>query len=282
MTAFDRISSAFSLTGSSLMSVAKILLQSGHCSIKSERRDEPVIIMGNGPSLRDAIDHNLDALRRYPTLAVNWAGNTEEFRLVKPRYYVLADPFFFVNVTEGLVDRLVKNLNSIDLPLTLFVPANKRAVAQVMFTNPKIAIETFNCVGVEGFSWLENMAYRYGWGMPRPRNVMIPSIMIALALGYKEIYLVGADHSWSQTLSVDEENRVISVQPHFYKDEAADRNVIAVHQKYKLHEIIYSLYVAFRAYHQIARYAGVVGAKIYNSTPGSFIDAFPRKSLPSD
>lgn len=281
MTAFDRISSSFSLTGASIMSLSKILLQSGRSSIKYEKRDTPIIIMGNGPSLRDAIENNLDTLKQLPTLAVNWAGNTDEFRIIKPRYYVLADPFFFVNVEEGLVARLVKNLNTIDFPLTLFVPANKLKVATRIFTNKYIDIDTFNCVGIEGFSWLENLAYKHGWGMPRPRNVMIPSIMIALALGYKEIYLVGADHSWSQTLSVDDQNRVVSIQPHFYKDEAADRNVIAVHQKYRLHEIIYSLYIAFRSYHQIARYASKIRANIYNSTPGSFIDAFPRRQLPA-
>ena len=48
---------------------------------------------------------------------------------------------------------------------------------------------------------------------------------------------------------------------------------------YHLHDILNSLTIAFRSYHQIAGYAAKIGAKITNCTPGSFIDAFPRSSL---
>ena len=37
---------------------------------------------------------------------------------------------------------------------------------------------------------------------------LIPSIMLGIWLGYREIYLLGADHTWTKTLSVDDDNRV--------------------------------------------------------------------------
>ena len=48
---------------------------------------------------------------------------------------------------------------------------------------------------------------------------------------------------------------------------------------HKLHNIMYSFYVAFRSYHIIEHYAKGIGANIWNITPGSFIDAFQRKKL---
>ena len=94
------------------------------------------------------------------------------------------------------------------------------------------------------------------------------------------MYITGADHSWTKTLSVNEQNEVVSIQPHFYKeDEKEEKRIKVDYLKYPLHQIIYSFYLAFKAYHSIQRYAEAKGVNIYNSTPGSFIDAFPRKNL---
>ena len=74
---------------------------------------------------------------------------------------------------------------------------------------------------------------------------------------------------------------MVSVQPHFYKDnEAEHERVKSVYRDIRLHEIIYSFYVAFKAYFAVERFARRCGAVIYNSTPGSFIDAFPRREIP--
>lgn len=100
-------------------------------------------------------------------------------------------------------------------------------------------------------------------------------------MGYKEIYLTGADHSWTRTLSVDDNNRVVSIQPHFYADNSAEQQrVTSVYSNVTLPRIINSFYIAFNAYHQIAGFADRIGVKIINSTPGSFIDAFTRSPLP--
>ena len=116
--------------------------------------------------------------------------------------------------------------------------------------------------------------------MPRPRNVLIASIMVALREGYRRIDLVGADHTWSRDIWVDDRNRVISVQKHFYEDNAKEfERVAQEYAGYHLHDILNSLTIAFRSYHQIAAYAASIGADIRNCTPGSFIDAFPRHEL---
>ena len=101
--------------------------------------------------------------------------------------------------------------------------------------------------------------------------------MLAFRLGFKKIYLAGADHSWLPQLSVDDNNRVITRQPHFYKDsEQHNKQVDAEYANIHLHEVLYSMYVAFRSYFVIRDYAERIGCKIINITPGSFIDAFER------
>lgn len=277
----DSIADFMSRLGSSVKSLVKIALYSRRCTIRKDAHEkERIIILGNGPSLAGAIEHDLSKLQSSPSLAVNFAANAEEFQMLAPRYYVLADPHFFNGVDDPNVKRLHENINcKVNWKMTLFVPSNfKNATAWL--NNRNVDVEYFNPVGTEGFKWLTDMAYRTGRGMPRPRNVMIPAIMIAILLGYKEIYLAGADHSWMKTISVDEQNRVISVQPHFYKDNEAERErVTTTYMNYRLHDIVNSFYVAFKAYHEIAAYATTHGIHIYNSTPESFIDAFERRPL---
>lgn len=239
-----------------------------------------IIILGNGPSLKETLAEYADRLREFPTMAVNFAANAPGFMELKPDYYLLADPHFFKSTEDPNVAKLLHNLNGIDFPMTLFLPASVRN-ADTAFDNPLLTLKRFNAVGVEGFAWVERLLFNSRLAMPRPRNVLIPAIMVSLWLGFKEIYLAGADHSWLKTLAVNEKNEVVSVQPHFYKEDAKEKErVISEYRGYRLHQIIYSFYVAFSSYFSIARYAASRGVAIYNSTPGSFIDAFPRRQLP--
>lgn len=269
-------------TFASAKSIAKIGLQSRRCRIaKASDSDQPIIIMGNGPSLADTMVTDGDALRRFPLMAVNFAANADEFYRFRPEYYVLADPVFFQSADHPNVVRLWRNLTErIDWAMTLFVPMRFLKVARQL-AGARLKVEGFNMIGVEGYGWLERLAYSSGRGMPRPRNVLIVAIMIAMKMGFDEIYLTGADHSWTRTLEVGEDNIVVSVQPHFYKDnEAEHQRVASVYKDIRLHELLLSFHIAFKAYFAIAHYAGHRHVAIYNATPGSFIDAFPRRALP--
>lgn len=240
-----------------------------------------LIILGNGPSLRTNLDNDLDLLRSADTLAVNFAANTPEFSEIQPTYYLLADPHFFDKAGDDPnVGRLIENLNSITFPMTLFVPAGARK-ADSYFHNHNLTVKHFSFTAVEGYTWFENAMMNSHRGMPRPRNVLIPSIMVGIWLGYKEIYLLGADHSWLKTLSVNDRNEVVSIQPHFYKEDSREQQrVNEVYMNRQLHEVLESMMIAFKSYHRIREYADRCGTQIFNSTPSSMIDAFERASLP--
>lgn len=266
-------------------SIVKLLVESRRCTISriDSANSKALIIMGNGPSLNDAFENHAPALESHPLMAVNFAANAEQFYRFKPEFYVLADPIFFSSDPHVNTALLWKNFRErVNWPMTLFVPA--RAVTQArQLVGPGIRVEGFNPVGVEGFHWLEDMAFASGRGMPRPRNVLIVAIMVAIRMGFKEIYLTGADHSWSRTLEVDDNNTVISVQPHFYKDNDAEHSrVTSVYKNVHLHEIMFSFHLAFKAYFAIRRFASRKNITIYNASPGSFIDAFTRRRLPDE
>lgn len=275
-----RVSEFLSRLCASVKGGVKIVIQSRPSGVRRAEQSGPLVILANGPSLRQTIDSRLESLRSVPSLAVNFAANAPEFQLLRPRYYVLADPHFFVNAESDNVSRLWRNLSLADWDMTLFVPVRYVRKSRGL-VGERVRVCRFNAVGIEGFHRFEHWAFSCGLAMPRPRNVLIPSIMIGLGLGYNEIYLAGADHSWLRTISVNDANEVVSVQPHFYKEEAGEQaRVVSEYRDYRLHDILDSFRIAFRSYHAIRRYADRIGARVYNATAGSFIDAFERRQLP--
>lgn len=242
-----------------------------------------IAVLANGPSLADSIAHHADTLRRMPTVAVNFMAATPQFEQLRPDYYVLADPFFFNGQGHDNIDALWQSLRYCAHPMTLCVPAPKAAQARRLLAGGtgKVSVATYNYIGAQGFAWFENWAYRHRLAMPRPRNVLMPAIMCAIAASYREIYVLGADHSWLETLRVADDNTVVSVQPHFYEDSRKELDRIAVHYRsIRLHQLLDSFRIAFASYHTLQRWAAHAGIAIYNSTPGSYIDALPRRPLP--
>ena len=268
-------------------SFGKALLLSRRPSAAGQPKEEPIVIMGNGPSLRETIAKDGELLKRSITLAVNFAANADSYRDIKPCLYVLADPHFFRVGEDGKssdpnVVRLWENIAATDWTMTLYMPC-KAIIPDFIKGNGNITVKRYNLTPGEGLKGPVHWLYRHGLAMPRPRNVLIASIMVALREGYRDIAIVGADHTWSRDLWVDDRNRVISVQKHFYKDNEKEfERVAQEYAGYHLHDILNSLTIAFRSYHQIAEYARELDASIVNCTPGSFVDAFPRADLNSN
>ncbi|MDE7438875.1 MAG: hypothetical protein K2M93_10370 [Muribaculaceae bacterium] len=267
---------------STLGSLIKVGVMSRKPSEASASAKGTLIIMGNGPSLRTAIDEDGEVMRKYDLLSVNFAPLAPDFAQLRPEIHVMADGVFFDESLPGNVGQLWEALRKVDWPMTLYVPAERKNSALLAAMPQLITVKYFNLTPVEGWRTVRNAIYRKGLGMPRPRNVLIPSIMIGIREGYRTIALVGADHSWSKTLWVTDNNRVVSVQPHFYKDNEKERErVESVYKDIRLHQIYESFAVAFRSYFAIEEFARKEGVQIWNCTPGSFIDAFPRKPLSS-
>lgn len=255
-----------------IKSLAKILLQPRRFKPQKARPEE-LVILGNGPSLRQTIDEHLPELHNRPLMAVNYMANTPEFQLLKPQYYVLADPHFFRATDDPMVQTLWRNLQTVDWPMTLLVPFGAKVPEGVK-------CRRYPFRAGEGTKWFRHFLFAHGLSMPRPRNVMIPSLMLAIWLGFKEIYIVGADHTWIKTLSVNERNEVVSIQPHFYKDGADELERQRIDYMHRpLHDVLEAQTIAFRAYHTISAFTSGRDIHIWNATPGSYIDAFPRKSL---
>lgn len=270
-------------TGASVASLLKVLLMSkGVSGQDDEGKGRTLVILGNGPSLRQTIDDDYDRLVTHDLMSVNFAALSPEFFRLRPRYYLLADGHFFnAYATDVNVRNLWQNFNKVTWDMTLLMPIKYRHLAKPFLMNlPELKTKYFNLTPVEGFKGLTHLIFSAGLGMPRPRNVMIPAIMEGIRMGYKKIFLCGADHTWTKTLDVDDENFVISIQPHFYEDnEEEHKRVRETYKGLRLHDVLGSMTIAFKSYWEVADFALKKGVEIINATPGSMIDAFKRQKL---
>jgi hypothetical protein len=277
--------------GQTIESIVRIILLSrikvkSPCEIK---KNDQVVILGNGPSLQHDLNTYPHFLPGKDLICVNHFPKTELFEAIQPSIFITGAPDLWLDDIEEKYVKQSKELfeamnKKTNWPLSFFIPfeAKKHSRWQNQISgNSNITIFFYNNIPVEGWNFFKNWCFKRNIGMPRPHNVMIPSLMMSLALGYETIYLLGADHSWLPEISVTDTNEVLINQKHFYdhdtsKGQPLDKRGIG---KRTLPELLYKFMTAFSSYFEIRRYADYREIKILNATKDSFIDAFDRIKL---
>ena len=274
----------------SLMTIIKVVILSRFRGwIKMDFKGEQCVVLGNGPSLTKTITDNPEFLKGKKLISVNHFPRFDLYEELKPEIWVtVARELWLNNVDQKHKDESRMIFEAIASKTTwkiaLYFPAEAKkykAWQEIVAPNPNIRIHYFNPTPVEGFRWFRNLLFKLNMGMARPHNVVIPSLMIGLNLGFKDIYLFGVDHTWMQELSVDDNNRVLVNMKHFYDEKQSKGEPVQKlgRGERKLHEVLNKFLRTFEGYFPIQEYAETQNAKIYNCTPGSFIDAFERLKL---
>ena len=243
--------------------------------LKNQGRGKDAYVLANGPALKSVMDKYLAKLKGNDCIVLNFFGNTDVFRLLKPKYYVLLDPAFFGGDSNERINesikRLIDNFQRVDWNMTLFVPASNGVInnAEKRINNARIKVVPFNATRIVGFKGFRNWMYAHNMGLPSTKNVLFPAIMLMLNLGYEHVYLYGAEFSWVKTYNVDEENgKIYTDDVHFYGN---DRIYL---EKGRFCFDIGCFHDALLCTYMIQEYAEHVGRLVINRTPGSFIDAF--------
>jgi hypothetical protein len=270
------------------LSILKVVVQSKFGKKLPQAKSLKCIVLANGPSLNQSIEKNLTHFIETPLICVNTFAVTDLFVKLKPTYYIMLDPFFWEKKNETVID----TFKSLELKtiwqLYLFIP--QHAVNEEVFINLKnknknIHIVTFNYTVFKGFPIISHWFYRNNLAMPQSLNVTIAALFIGINLGFKEIKLVGADHTWHKNLYMSNENILHNKVTHFYENDSEVKYVPFYKGGHiekgtqKAHEFFDIWSRTFYAYVLINNYAISRNCNIYNASEISFIDAFKRCSL---
>ena len=256
--------------------------------IRKDNTAKNIFILANGSSLNEEMGQfPSDFFLTNDVLVVNYFVFSDLYEKFRPKYYVLSAPdFFYDEPAEEFVenvDRLFSGIqDKTDWEMTLFVPflAKKQKLWQAKLTNQKIKIHYYNTAVAEGSYGMIKFMLNKQLGMPRVQNVLIPSLVFMIQTGFKHIYLLGVDHSWLKQIHVTEGNDVLMSHPHFYEQKIETMKVKkGKEDTRKLYEVLHKFYYTFKSYFALRRYAESKGARIFNLTEASYIDAFDRLEI---
>ncbi len=273
----------------SFLSILKIFIRSKYFVTIPKTSKAKCLILGNGPSAKKDMDILLENQFDLDILCLNKFPDTPFYEQIKPRHFVIVSTEFW---KKGAIEEYNTNRDNMikafikktSWPVNFFLPAaakKDKAFMEQFQSNTFINPVFFNTTPVEGNKTISHLLFNLKLGSPRPHNVLIPSILNMIWMQYKEIGLIGADHSWLETLSVNDHNEALLNQKHFYdENESKSRKVTRKGSSYrKLHEILEKFMLTFKAYFTLNDYAKSKGIKLYNCSSKSYIDSLERKPL---
>lgn len=251
--------------------------------------DSKMLILGNGPSLREQMPRLIEgkAWEQGDIMAVNFFAASEEFTVLKPKYYILSDPQFFreAGCSDRVRDMYKALAEKVTWPMILYVQyynPERFDYAKAVEGNPNIRIVRFHTTLFRGFRNVEFWCYRRGLGSGNFGTVVQNGEFIAMQLGYRTIELYGVDHTLLEGLMVDDDNRLCRTQSHYYDATPAEPKPIFVNATNPPRPYTMASYLAetaelFRGHEVLAEYARTEGIRIINRTKGSMIDAYERE-----
>ena len=245
-------------------------------------------ILANGPSLTNDIGNFIQQLSKKDVFVMNEFAISDLFIMLKPRYYVLVDPVYWMDdISEkenNLVVKLMNDLRAlVRWNLTLFVPifALKSERMNRIRENAHIKIIGYSSLSLNGFRFCRNHWYKKNIGMPSPQTVLNASVFLALNSGYKEINLLGADHTFIKQLSVGYDNLIYMEDHHFYDKEKTKKTPIVdgASKDWTIKKWMSIFMKMFESHYILKDYANHLKAKIYNLTSDTLLDVYDRKRI---
>lgn len=215
--------------------------------MKGRRHTDRCFIVGNGPSLTA---HDLDRLRNEDCFAANHIYKLFDKTSWRPKYYVIQDrytkmdcPLSSIEATYLFAGSYYLRCNKVCLSENMYPFYDKRDLVI------KDGLLTFS----NDISHFVSVNYTVTYSM----------MQIAVSLGYRELYLLGIDHTYA--VETNDKGAVLkhnNVRNHAYEDVNS--------------EVVANVVGMERAYRSAKKYADDNGVVIKNATRGGHLEVFSR------
>ena len=237
-------------------------------------------LVGGGPSVKNI---DLGTLKNEYTFVMGEFDNNPQFDSLNPKFYVIGDSVYF---TEGESKywnkQFEKKDKSIKSGTNIFVSLDARNFIEKynLFANHKFYYFGTQGIISENFPFNINLD-RY---LPWPKNSMLLSMMIAVYLGFEEIYLLGCEHNFlcfnigqGKAISYDYGHKDSVTEADIYNDEVVKKLAVPRDLTMTYEENIAHVFQLFKNYRLLYKRIKKLypDTKIFNATPNSYLDVFP-------
>jgi len=269
-----------------LVSLGKIAVKTRAWAKLPTSQGKHCLVLGNGPSLKAALAQKPEHFRNKSLICVNSFALSDDYVKLQPRYCVMLDPGLWKANHDYIVNTMAALKEKTTWEFHLIIPHEAKISDRIrsLSENPNIKIHYFNYIVYKGFEGIGHYLFRKNLAMPQSQNVLVASLFFAINLGYEKIEMFGADHNWHESLAVREDNVVCVKQVHFYENENEVKYIPfykpnSRQETFRMDEAFHAWAKVFYGYIRLRNYAESRGAKIYNATEKSFVDAFERISI---
>lgn len=266
--------------------IIKIVISANKLAKPLERGNYGTLaILANGPSLKREISRiSTDKeFEEVDFFVINFFAFEPLFTQIKPRHYCFADPMFFGSShNEESVRKLFAILETaVNWDMTLYISAYSyhEFLSFSGLKNSKITIRAVNTIVYSGFESLRHFFYRKSLAAPKIQNVSVFAIFVGLNLGYNKLRLYGVDHTFFDSIKVNDQNQLCNKTAHFYDNgEALLQPILRIDTglPWKVSEYLKAMYYTFKGHDELASYSVYLGVEVTNFTQESLIDAYKR------
>jgi hypothetical protein len=246
-----------------------------------------IAVLANGPSLKEVIPHLAvdDEFKNNDFIVMNFFALNDVFFKIKPKHYCLADPIFmqeaYINKKEQVLELFRILQKGVDWNLTIYVPGNalKSHLLYSGLANPFIKHISVNTVDYSGYEHFRFFFYKKSLAMPRVQTVANMAIYVALNSGYSLVNLYGVDHSFFDSMCINDNNHLCNRNRHFYDNSGEEllKPIIRYDDLiYKISDYINDISYMFKSHDLLSAYAKFIQVRIVNCTRGSMIDSYER------
>ena len=209
-------------------------------------------LIGNGPSLKPedlTVLHN----NNIKSFASNRIYNTYDKTPWRTDFLVSED--------EYVLEEIKDNINEMVCEYK-FIPIHLKWYKNINIKNAIYFNQSFY-KACDSRKFSEDIAH----DIVCRSTVIATCAQIAIYMGFKKIYLIGVDHSFSRM--TDKNGNLIinnNVKDHYGVEENADENTKG----------IFNVDNATQAFMDLKEFANAKGVEIYNATRGGKLEVFPR------
>lgn len=234
----------------------------------SRKKSNRCFVIGNAPSL-NLID--LNKILKEDKIMVNSFYKKAGLLDLKPNFWVLADPIFWLN-EEEFFEPIINVLDNSLVDTRLFIRDEAMSsLERDIYNKENVYFYNMN----DSNDTLDNDIDLTRSVPHFAQNVISPALMLAIYLKYDEIILIGCDHTWWGYSKEEIEQGVI--QPHIYtKSESDIAHNMKTFQNYGYEGIQETIIRQKYEYMELDRVAKKNNIKIINATKGGYLEIFER------
>ncbi len=251
-----------------------------------KRYSGKLALLANGPSLKEILPKLQTAPEFQNTdfVVLNYFALDDVFTKIKPKHYCLADPMFFDDTfRKEEARRLYATLQKVvDWNMNLYIPHGRLKSLKKLYPllNPNINIVSLSLEQYSGFESLRFFYYKKGLSMPIVGTVANMAIFVGINSGYSQINLYGVEHTFLDSICVNDKNQLCNKERHFYdSDEAGLKPILrndGAGENWKIGDYLEGISYMFKSHDLLSAYAKQRGVRIINCTKNSMIDSYER------